>query len=233
MTLCKQINSCICCGSNRMVANPVLWKSLIDEWRISNYEVEYINRQQGLQCLDCHSNLRSMALALAIMRCFTYRGIFQDFIKTRIARKLKILEINTAGSLTQFLSQLPGHYLGNYPEVNMMSLKFADESFDMVVHSDTLEHIPHPITGLSECYRVLKLEGLCIFTVPMIVNRLTNNREGLAPSYHGTPEVQQSDLLVYTEYGCDAWKHTIQAGFQECRIISAEYPAAQAIVAVK
>ncbi|MDJ0674188.1 MAG: class I SAM-dependent methyltransferase [Calothrix sp. MO_167.B42] len=211
----------------------MLWKSLIDEWRISHYEVEYINRQQGLHCLDCSSNLRSMALAMAIMRCFGYRGIFQDFIKQEITQKLKILEINTAGSLTQFLSELPGHCLGNYPEVDMMSLKFVDESFDLVVHSDTLEHIPYPVRGLSECHRVLKSEGLCVFTIPMIVDRLTSNREGLAPSYHGVSEVQQSDLLVYTEYGCDAWKHTIQAGFQECRIISLEYPAAQAIVAVK
>jgi SAM-dependent methyltransferase len=223
---------CSCCGSNRINYQDVLWEGLINEWRISNHEVEYINRQQGLHCQDCGSNLRSMALAIAIMRCFGYSGLFKDFVKEKEFQKLEILEINEAGNLTQFISKMSGHQLQRYPELDMMNIKFADMSFDLVVHSDVLEHIKYPVRGLSECYRVLKQGGYCAFTIPMIVDRLTTSRDGLQPSYHGCGD-NKSDYLVYTEYGCDAWKQVIQAGFTECRIFSIEFPAAQAMAAVR
>ncbi len=223
---------CYCCGSTHIELREILWQELIDEWRISSYEVNYINKQQGLYCKKCFSNLRSMALAMSIMRCFDYKGWLKDFVKEEKNQKLQILEVNEAGSLTKFLSQIPGHTLKIYPQIDLMNMTVADESFDLVVHSDVLEHIKYPVRALSECYRVLKQGGYCAFTVPMIVDRLTLSREGLPPSYHGSGE-QQQDFLVYTEYGCDAWKHVIQAGFQECRLLSVEYPSAQALVAVK
>ena len=223
---------CYCCGFNNLEIRETLWKELIDDWRLSPYEVGYISRQQGLCCLECHSNLRSMSLALSIMRCFGYEGLFKNFVKQNQIKNLKILEINEAGSLTKFLSQLPGHTLEVYPQINMTCINFLDRSFDLVVHSDVLEHVKYPIRGLSECYRVLKPGGYCAFTIPIIVDRLTISRDGMSPSYHGSEE-NRSDFIVHTEYGCDAWKHVIQAGFQECRVFSIEYPAAQALVGVK
>ena len=221
---------CYCCGSNEINYQDVLWQELVDEWRISNYEVEYINRQQGLHCQNCGSNLRSMALAFSIMKCLDYKGLFKEFVKEEKFQNLQILEINEAGNLTQFLKQIPGHQLKMHPEVDMMNIQLPDTSFDLVIHSDVLEHIQYPIRALSECRRILKTGGHCTFTIPMIVDRLTISRTGLKPSYHGLGE---PDNLVYTEYGCDAWKQVLQAGFQECRLFSIEYPTAQAFVAVK
>ena len=223
---------CCCCGSSKLHFKKVLWSDLIDDWQISQYEVEYIDKQQGLSCLRCNSNLRSMALAMSIMKCLGYKSLFQDFVKEKNIQKLKILEINEAGNLTKFLSQIPGHVLKSYPEIDMMNLPFTDNLFDLVVHSDVLEHIKNPVRGLSECYRVLKPGGFCNFTVPMIVDRMTRSRAGLSASYHGSGD-NPSDMLVYTEYGSDAWKHLIQAGFKECRLFSIDYPAAQALVGVK
>ncbi|BAZ41266.1 type 11 methyltransferase [Calothrix sp. NIES-4101] len=223
---------CNCCGSTHFQHQDVLWEELIVEWRISNYEVDYINQQQGYHCQNCHSNLRSNVLALSIMRSYSYQGLFQDFVKEKKKQDLQVLEVNEAGSLTQFLRQMPGHQLKMYPEVDMMNMSFADMTFDLVVHSDVLEHIKYPIRALSECYRILKPGGYCAFTVPMIIERLTNSRQGMPPSYHGSGD-NKEDYLVYTEYGSDAWKQVIQAGFQECRIFSINYPAAQALVAVK
>ncbi len=70
------------------------------------------------------------------------------------------------------------------------------------------------------------------FTIPIIVNRLTSRRDGLPSSYHGSND-RKTDFIVYTEYGCDAWQQIIQAGFQECRIFSIDYPSAQALAAIK
>jgi SAM-dependent methyltransferase len=171
-----------------------------------------------------------MALALAIMRSYVFGGNFREFVGYQEVHALKVLELNQAGELTHFLAKLPQRTLGTYPEVDMTNLNFADETFDLVIHSDTLEHVPNPIRGLSECRRVLKRGGLCAFTVPMIVGRLTRSRAGMPASYHGNPSAPQADYSVQTEYGCDAWSHVMQAGFSECRIVSLEYPAAQAMV---
>jgi SAM-dependent methyltransferase len=227
------VDYCRCCGSGNLALQPVLWSGLIDEWGIAGHEVEYINRQQGLHCLDCHASLRSMALAVAIMRCYGYDGLFTVFVTKRSTRRLRILEINEAGQLTQYLSRLPGHVLGLYPEVDMLTLPYADRTFDLVVHSDTLEHVKRPVDGLAECRRVLQPGGVCAFTVPIIIDRLTSSPNGLPPSYHGFPDQEQFGFQVETEYGSDAWKHVVLGGFQECQIQVLEYPAAQALVGVR
>jgi SAM-dependent methyltransferase len=210
----------------------VLWRALIDEWRLAPHEVEYVNRQQGKHCRDCRANLRTMALALAIMRSYDYVGLFSDFVSSPQAAHLRILEINEAGFLTQYLARLSGHQLGTYPDLDMLALPYDDGAFDLVVHSDTLEHVAHPVRGLAECRRVLAPTGRCAFTVPVIVGRLSSSRAGLPPSFHGSAATPQLDYLVHTEYGADMWTQLFLAGFQECRIVSMEYPAAQALVGI-
>lgn len=224
--------TCCICGGCEFQQYTILWKELIDSWRLSAAETAYVDRQQGLVCVNCKANLRSMALARAAMQCFGYAGLFKDFVCDPGARCLHVLEINEAGGLAPFLAELPGRILKSHPEIDMMNLAIEDQSFDLVIHSDTLEHIQHPVRGLAECRRVLKPGGYCAFTVPMIVDRLTCARAGLPPSYHGNPS-HPEDCLVHTEYGADAWKHVFQAGFSECRIVSLEYPAAQAFVGVR
>ena len=78
----------------------------------------------------------------------------------------------------------------------------------------------------------MRTGGYCAFTVPMVVDRMTASRYNLPPSYHGSRD-NPVDCLVFTEYGADAWKHVVQAGFEECRIIVREYPSALALVAMK
>lgn len=224
---------CPCCGASHFDQAYVLWQSLIDEWRLAPEEIVYINRQQGIFCTSCRSTLRSMVLARGVMRAFGFSGIFVDFIQDPIAQQLRILEINEAGTLTPWLEQLPHHVLAKYPQVDMMHMPYAEASFDLVIHSDTLEHIPLPIRALSECRRVLRVGGVCAFTVPMLVGRLTSSREGLPPSYHGYGDVNLGDYLVHMEYGSDTWRHCMLAGFEEVRIHTLDHPSAHAFVSVK
>lgn len=233
MTAVSPIQTCTCCGGKEFTEEKVLWQALVDEWGLSPYERQYIDRQQGLKCRRCGSNLRTMALALAICRCYGHPGPIAGLIRDRGIRRLRVLEINEAGQLTQFLSKLPSHSVARYPEIDMTRMPYSQGSYDLVVHSDSLEHVQRPLAGLAECYRVLSPGGYCVFTIPVIVDRMTRSRAGLAPSYHGDHSERRDEMLVQTEYGCDAWKHVICAGFEECRMITPEFPSALAFVAVR
>ncbi len=223
---------CYCCGSTDFSKHEILWDDLIAEWNLQPEEVSYINHQQGTHCSQCKNNLRSNTLALGIMKFFGFEGLLKDFVINDRFSHLQVIELNTAGQLTQFLKLLPGHKLLTFPDFDMMQMQERDDSYDLIVHSDTLEHIKVPVLGLSECRRILKPGGACAYTIPMVVGRMSRSRHGLPPSYHGSSE-NPEDCLVQTEYGADAWRDPIRAGFGECRIVSLDHPAAHAFVAVK
>ena len=222
---------CPVCGGEEFLSDYVLWPELVNEWQLSEAEVAYINRQQGFHCVKCKNNLRAMALAHAIATAYEFTGELSCFAIAKRLKDISILEINPAGQLTPILSKMPNHRLIEYPEHDMTCLDFESEFFDLVIHSDTLEHIKEPIDALSECRRVLKKTGRCIFTIPIVIDRLTKSRRGMKSSYHGSPGEGCEDLLVYTEYGADFWKSVLEAGFGSVMIHCIEYPAGLAIEA--
>jgi SAM-dependent methyltransferase len=222
-------HTCPVCGNDTFNENSVLWPDLIHTWQLTQEETAYINRQQGYHCTLCNNNLRSMGLAAAILDETDCNETLFQFGK--LNDKIKILEINTAGGLTPFLSLSKYYTFVEYPDYDMQNLNIDSDSFDLVVHSDTLEHVPDPVKALSECKRVLRKNGKCIFTVPILVDKLSRSRSELAPSYHGRPDVLAADQLVCTEFGIDVWKTVISAGFRSCKLYVHEYPSAIVIVA--
>jgi ubiquinone/menaquinone biosynthesis C-methylase UbiE len=124
--------------------------------------------------------------------------------------------------------------LAEYPAVDFQALPYPDKRFDLVIHSDTLEHIPDPVLALRESLRVLKPGGWMCYTVPALLGRLTVSTAGRPPTYHGTKadEVRQDESeRVHTEFGADFWTMPIEAGFTEVRLYPFDFPAAVAIAA--
>ncbi|WP_235212700.1 MULTISPECIES: TylF/MycF/NovP-related O-methyltransferase [Burkholderia] len=220
--------TCGVCGGTEFSSGDCLWPSLINEWQLSPEEVAYINRQQAERCTACGANLRSIALANAIRSSFGIPTVLHNAVEDDAYRDLHVLEINEAGTLSPLLRRLPSYTFGAYPEVDMHALPYPDQSFDLVVHSDTLEHVANPVHALAECRRVLKPNGYLCFTVPVVVGRMTRSRNGLPGSFHGAPGTNADDHLVHTEYGADAWRQIMQAGFDNVTIHTVEYPAALA-----
>jgi len=64
------------CGESEFGETYVLWSDLIEAWQLKIDEVIYINRQQALHCGNCGNNLRSMALAAAVLSAYCYDGTF-------------------------------------------------------------------------------------------------------------------------------------------------------------
>jgi SAM-dependent methyltransferase len=211
--------SCPVCRGDRFAQHQVLWPELIEAWELSEDEVGLVERQQGFSCASCGSNLRSMTMAAAMLREFGSGRLFRDFVeRDSAARKLRLLEINAAGQLSPYLSRFRRHTFAQYPDIDIQAMPYADGSFDLVVHGDTLEHVPEPVAALRECGRVLSREGKLFFTIPIVPSRLTRRRVGLPPSYHGFPDTSSDDYIVHTEYGADFYLDMVEAGFTEVRL---------------
>ena len=88
---------------------------------------------------------------------------------------------------------------------DLESVTFSDESFDLVITQEVLEHLFKPELALREISRVLRPGGAHIFTVPVFKNRPTLVRASVSPAgidyllppdHHGTS-------LVVREWGED------------------------------
>jgi SAM-dependent methyltransferase len=222
---------CSICGGNEFQQVGVLWPELVSEWKLSESEHEYVDRQQGCLCTSCGSSLRVIALGNAIRTVVGTEFSLQEAIQQGKLNQIKILDCNGAEGISKALSALPSYFRADYPEYDMRALPFQDGVFDLVVHSDTLEHIDRPVDALRECRRILSASGRLCFTVPVIHGRMTLSRIGLAPSFHGYPGSQRDDFLVHTEYGADVWTHLFSAGFSSVTLTQVDFPSAIALTA--
>jgi SAM-dependent methyltransferase len=92
-------------------------------------------------------------------------------------------------------------------------LTFADGSFDLVVSSEMLEHVPDLEAAVAEIARVLRPGGRHVFTVPTTDDRPTIRRavvkDGAVrhlepPEYHGDPLGHGEGILAFWTFGRDA-----------------------------
>lgn len=74
---------------------------------------------------------------------------------------------------TQDFCQLADHQIvqGGYAKIDYVcditDLPLPDSSFDVVLNTEVLEHVPHPVKALSEMARVLKSGGRLFLTAPL------------------------------------------------------------------
>jgi SAM-dependent methyltransferase len=120
-----------------------------------------------------------------------------------------------------FLNQTPGSIVCNLRCENLEALTFADESIDLHITQDVLEHVFHPSKVFSEIARTLRPGGAHIFTVP-IVNKCNPSKlrarvcdDGQishieSPVYHGNP-ISDEGSLVTVDWGYDICRHIFEA----------------------
>jgi hypothetical protein len=182
-----------------------------------------MNIQQGHICGACGNNLRGASLADAIVRRLGAPGPLRD-VWARVP-PTAVLEVNPAAALTPMLSGAARHVRTTYPEVDMQHLPFDDGEFDLVVHSDTLEHVADPVLAMGECLRVAG-RGWVVFTTPILFDRLTRDRSGRSASYHGG---DSGRALVRWEFGADIVALLMRAGATEVGLTHHGYPYAYAL----
>jgi SAM-dependent methyltransferase len=221
---------CPCCGSRLRVSFPVVWDSLSDEWELTPRLRRLMDEREGRQCAFCRAawrvrHLSEVVLGDANARIGRDHQTISAMVRDPAFGALKIAEINKLPGLHKFLSRLPGLSYSEYGgpgSQDLMALSYDDASFDYVLTSDTLEHVPDFDRALSEIRRVLKPGGKHIFTIPIIWHRRTRQRaqavdgrivHQLPPSHHGGPESSPDDYLVFNEFGGDVIERIEAAGF--------------------
>ena len=213
---------CAICGtiSESWITRNILTDELSDTWKLDKAQIEKINLRESSYCPICSNSARTRALGKAIVNELNFPDvkIFKEWIQEANKKDLKIAEINSCGKLHDFLANSKNLKYSEYhsqentkindiPNEDITNLSYEDNSFDLVIHSETLEHVPDYKKALDECIRILKPNGICIYTVPIINNRLTIKCVAIdekgdinylkPPSYHGCSD----DYLVFWEFG--------------------------------
>ncbi len=98
------------------------------------------------------------------------------------------VEVKTTAGLLLAMQEngdIPSPGIGTTSVGNALKLPFADGSFDRVIASEILEHIPPDTLAIAELSRVLKPGGTIAITVPRWGPELIN--WALSDEYHNQP----------------------------------------------
>lgn len=104
---------------------------------------------------------------------------------------------------------------------NFEALTFGNESIDLHISQDVMEHIFYPAKAFKEIARTLKPGGAHIFTVPLVNKMQSSKRRAELsedgtikhieqPSYHGNP-IDPQGSLVTMDWGYDIVKYIFEA----------------------
>jgi len=115
-----------------------------------------------------------------------------------------------------FPGEQPGSLVRGFRNEDLEAQTFPDETFDIVLTQDVLEHLFHPDRAIREIYRTLKPGGmhLCTFPVsgrqheaakPRAVREAGEIKHLTDAIYHGSP-VSRDGSLVTFDYGYEIHK---------------------------
>jgi SAM-dependent methyltransferase len=167
----------------------------------------------GIRCVRCGASAVHLAIGWALF----------DF--ARPIEATDACELSARGPLAEFLMRkaksvalseyfadvAPGSSRNGVRCEDVQRLTYADGSFDLVTHTEVMEHVPDDHRAFAELFRVLRPGGTMIFTVPLHRGadtieraRLIGGRieHRLEPVYHLDP-LRGEGILAYRDYGAD------------------------------
>jgi SAM-dependent methyltransferase len=247
---------CPACGKRSLQRRRhALWDELVTEWGLDARWTDWFNEREGRCCARCYSSRRAQHMASVItgelnrLLGTEYKSLRQACRAPEWTR-LSVAEINSCGSLHYFLRFHPslaysefGSSQPGLASEDITALSYNDEAFDIVLTSETLEHVPDARRALRETWRVLRPGGRHIFTIPVVWDRSRSRQRAaivngavvhhLPPTYHGAPSVNADDFLVFSEFGADVTETISEAGFDVSVVRDNANPAVCTFIATK
>jgi SAM-dependent methyltransferase len=246
---------CRCCGILTVQSfSAVYWPELIAAMELTPDWVRYYDLREGQTCSACYLNLRAQHVAQTIVEVYNRRLGTKAISLAELCsepsfQSIRIAEVNDCCGMHKWLKELPllsySEYASGDPSIrheDVLSLSYPDEAFDLVINSDSLEHVPDFERALSEIHRVLKPSGMHIFTIPIVGNIKSRKRaqlEGgrivhlLPPVYHGPRGTGSEDLLACSDFGPDVFDLIRTCGFRVRVAKDRHNPALITIVTTK
>ncbi len=152
-------------------------------------------------CQNCGSQIRHRLLMAAFQHTddFNYKKIIENRTILHFAPDLclrNFFEVKSKKYLTaDFMAE--GYSYDSISlniDISMMSV-LQDNSIDVLLALDVLEHVPNHLEALTESFRVLKSGGICIFTIPQ--------KDGLDKTFQDNTFVSPEERIKH--YG--QWDH--------------------------
>lgn len=168
--------------------------------------------RDNYRCVRCFSIPRQRAIVKIINEYVTAGCQIHESSPSGAASKYFERYFPCYSSSQYFPKISAGEFVDGIRCENLERMSFEDESFDLFVTQDVLEHVFDPAAAFSEVGRVLKPGGYHIFTVPCDFSRkgtdyraVIENDEVInlkSPEYHKNP-VSDKGSLVTVDYGRD------------------------------
>jgi SAM-dependent methyltransferase len=196
------------------------------------------NFRENCICLKCHSFNRQRQIAFVLCNSVANGRIKTLKQFTKNINNLAIYNTEAGGILHNYLSKMNdyvcseyfgekykgGELVNNKMHQDLMSLSFEDNRFDIIISTDVFEHIPDPYLAHKEIYRVLKMGGRHIFTVPFYqtdfldeVRASINNKKEIVfheePLYHIDP-LRNEGILVFNIFSIEILSKLAKLGFR-------------------
>ena len=221
---------CFVCGQ---------WTEFLSSWdRADNVEGHlHVNWREHLLCPLCHLNNRrraSIHLLAEIVHPTEWSYIYATEQWSPLYRHLRRYFPLIQGS-EYFVEG--SEYLGEAVPIgqensagirneDLTSLSFPDESFEVILSFEVLEHISDYGRAFAECARTLKPAGSMLFSVPFDAGaahnrirakvRAKRTIEHLLPhEYHGDPKGSKGckGSLCFLHFGWEMLQEMSEAGF--------------------
>ncbi|MCX6303952.1 MAG: class I SAM-dependent methyltransferase [Bacteroidetes bacterium] len=127
--------------------------------------------RDSFRCSNCLSVPRERALMLIIELYYPAWRSFDihESSPSQSGASLKLQNSARNYVPSQYFPDKPfGTMVGDFQNQDLENQTFPDESFDLVVTQDVMEHLYDPGKAFAEIARTLKKGGAHIFTVPLI-----------------------------------------------------------------
>ena len=182
-----RVERCSVCGRVALMIyrRRVIPPELAHRWGLTEGLARAVARKESLECSRCGAKLRARRLAEVLLDLFPTAGPLPRsaaaWARTPEAGRLRVAEFNRIEGLHDALGRLsrfegsdyvegaaPGAKVAGVRHEDLTRLTHPDESFDLVLTSETLEHVPDLHQALAEIRRVLAPDGVHLFTVPIL-----------------------------------------------------------------
>jgi len=143
-------------------------------------------------------------------------SVLSSFLERKLKRKLFVCS-EYFGPAHQ-----SGEIVNGILHEDLLRTSFADETFDVVITGEVLEHVPDAVAAEKELMRILKPGGIYCFTVPFLpaadhdliladVDEHGNVRHFAEPQFHLDSLRPQEGILVYRIFSFNDLKQRFEA----------------------